>query len=99
MGKAQKRANETYRARLTQRGIARFEVQALETDRDLIRALARRLADEGPGGHEARAMIQQIVGAEPPGSGGILQALRRSPLVGAGLDLSRSIEQGRKVEL
>jgi hypothetical protein len=30
--------------------------------------------------------------------GGILAALRRSPLVGADLNLTRSIEAGRKVE-
>jgi hypothetical protein len=31
--------------------------------------------------------------------GGILAALRRSPLVGADLNLSRSHEEGRKVDL
>jgi hypothetical protein len=45
---AQKKAIRNYRDRLTQRGIARFEVQALEADRELIRLLARRLADDGP---------------------------------------------------
>jgi hypothetical protein len=30
--------------------------------------------------------------------GGILAALRRSPMVGADLNLTRSIEAGRKVE-
>jgi hypothetical protein len=39
---AQKRAIENYRSRLTKRGIVRFEIQALESDRDLIRALARK---------------------------------------------------------
>jgi hypothetical protein len=32
------------------------------------------------------------------GKGGILDALRRSPLVGADLDLSRSKETGRNIE-
>ena len=41
---AQKRAIKNYRARLTQRGFQRFEVMAVETDRELIRSLARRLA-------------------------------------------------------
>lgn len=36
---------------------------------------------------------------EPPKKGGILAALRRSPLVGADLDLTRSREAGRKVDL
>ncbi|HWJ72992.1 MAG TPA: hypothetical protein VNX29_07495 [Kaistia sp.] len=96
---AQKKAIRNYRNRLTQRGIARFEVQALETDRDLIRALARHLADDGPDAKEARSMVQQIVMGESPKSGGILQALRRSPMVGAGLDFTRPREEGRKVEL
>ena len=37
--------------------------------------------------------------AEPPKKGGILTALRRSPMVGADLDLARPREGGRKVEL
>lgn len=54
---AQKKAIQNYRSRLTHRGIARFEVQALETDRELIRALARQLADGGSAAKHARAMI------------------------------------------
>lgn len=96
---AQTNAMQNYRRRLAQRGVARFEVQAPAQDRELIRALARRLADEGPGAKEARAAVQQIVGGAPPKSGGILQALRRSPLAGAGVDLTRSREDGRKVDL
>ena len=96
---AQKRAIRTYRSRQAQRGIARFEVQALDTDRELIRALARRLSDDGPDATQARAMIQQIVSGEPPSRGSILQALRRSPLVGSHLDLRRAHEDGRTVDL
>ena len=96
---AQKKAIQSYRSRLTQRGIARFEVQALETDRELIRSLARRLADGGPEAKRARAMVEQIVGGERPEPGGILEALRRSPLVGADLDLTRAREEGRAVDL
>ena len=36
---AQKRAIDNYRSRLTERGIARFEIQALDADRDLPGAL------------------------------------------------------------
>jgi hypothetical protein len=39
---AQKKAMKTYRARLTQRGLARFEVMAPDTDRELIRLAFRR---------------------------------------------------------
>ena len=96
---AQKRAISNYRSRQAQRGIARFEVQALDADRELIRALARRLADEGPEAMQARTMVQQIVSGESPHQGGILQALRRSPLVGANLDIDRARKEGRRVDL
>lgn len=96
---AQKRAIETYRARLTQRGFKRFEVLALETDRELIRSLARQLAEEGPGADQARQAVKALVSGDPPKSGGILAALRRSPLVGADLDLARPREDGRRVDL
>ena len=45
---AQKRALRNYRSRLRKRGIARFEVLGLDADRDLIRSVARRLAEDGP---------------------------------------------------
>jgi hypothetical protein len=96
---AQKRAIENYRSRLTERGIARFEIQALEGDRDLLRSLARKLTEDGPETGQLRRIIQQAVAGEPPKAGGILAALRRSPLVGADLDLSRPRQQGRKVDL
>ncbi|MDX8455179.1 hypothetical protein RFM98_20700 [Mesorhizobium sp. VK9D] len=96
---AQKRALENYRSRLTERGIARFEIQALDADRDLLRSLARKLTEEGPEAGQLRRTIQKALAGEPPKAGGILAALRRSPLVGADLDLSRLQEEGRKVEL
>lgn len=96
---AQKRAIENYRSRLTKRGIARFEIQALDADRDLIRTLARKLTEEGPEAGLLRRTIQQAVAGEPPKTGGVLAALRRSPLVGADLDLGRPREKGRKVDL
>ncbi len=96
---AQRKAIQNYRNCLTQWGIVRFEVQVLESDRELIRALARRLADGGPEAARARAMLQQIVVGEPPTPGGILEALRRSPLVGADLDLTRVREEAREVGL
>ncbi len=96
---AQTRATRNYRARLTQRGFTRFEIMALESDRDLIRSLAKRLAEEGPEAEQVRAAVKTVVVGEPPKPGGILSALRRSPLIGADLDLSRPREEGREVEL
>lgn len=96
---AQQKANRNYRARLKQRGFKRFEVTALETDRELLRNLARRLAEDGPEANRARALVTELVADEPPKPGGILKALRRSPLVGADLDLSRARIDGRRVDL
>ena len=96
---AQKRALRNYRTRLIKRGMARFEVLGLDADRELIRSLARRLAEEDPEALRIRAAVSQTIAGEPPRKGGILAALRRSPLVGADLNLARSHDTGRKVDL
>ena len=44
---SQRRATENYR-RLAERGMARFEVIERDADRELIRSLAKRLAEDGP---------------------------------------------------
>jgi hypothetical protein len=95
---SQKRAIQNYRSRLRERGLARFEVLGRAADRDLIRSLARRLAEDGPDALSLRAAVGQITG-ETSKKGGILAALRRSPLVGADLDLTRSRDEGREVEI
>jgi hypothetical protein len=96
---SQKRALETYRKRLGERGMARFEVLGRDADRDLIRSLARRLAEDGPDASRIRAVVSRTLCGEPPKKGGILAALRRSPLVGADLDLQRPFIPGRTVAL
>jgi|SRR5271157_1351908 len=96
---SQKRALHNYRKRLNQRGMARFEVLGLDADRELIRSLARRLAGNGPDSARIRAAVRSTVSGEPPKRGGILDALRRSPLVGADLNLKRPVIAGRKVNL
>ncbi|MES2832113.1 MAG: hypothetical protein V4695_08985 [Pseudomonadota bacterium] len=99
MDLSQKRAIQNYRSRLSERGLARFEVLARDTDRDLIRSLARRLAEGGPDALRLRAAVSQTLEGDLPKKGGILAALRRSPLVGADLDLVRVREKGRDVEI
>jgi hypothetical protein len=99
MGSSQKRAIQNYRSRLGQRGLARFEVLGRDADRDLIRSLARRLSEDTPEASELRAAVSRSIAGEPPRVGGILAALRRSPLVGADLNVSRPREEGRKVDL
>ena len=96
---SQRRALHNYRKRLSQRGMARFEVLGLDADRELIRSLARWLADNGPESVRIRATVRRTVFGEPPKKGGILKALRRSPLVGADLDLNRPVTSGRRVDL
>ncbi|MFZ1104858.1 MAG: hypothetical protein WAN86_18745 [Hyphomicrobiaceae bacterium] len=99
MSSSQKRAIRNYRSRLGERGLARFEVLGRDADRELIRALARRLAEDSAEASRLRAIIGRSIAGEPPKKGGILAALRRSPLVDAGLDLTRPREEGRKVEI
>jgi hypothetical protein len=95
----QKRALNNYRKRLNQRGMARFEVLGRDADRELIRSLARRLAGDGPDSARIRATVRLTISGEQPKKGGILNALRRSPLVGADLDLNRPVTPGRGVDL
>jgi hypothetical protein len=97
--RAQKKAITNYRSRLTGRGLVRFELQAFEADRDLIKALARKLVEEGPEAGQIRRTVQGAVSGDAGKPGGILAALRRSPLVGAELDLTRPHEGGREVDL
>ena len=99
MDNSQNRAIKNYRSRLSERGLARFEVLGRPADRDLIRSLARRLAESSPEASRLRIVVSQTIAGEPPKRGGILAALRRSPLVGADLDLARPREEGRKVDI
>jgi hypothetical protein len=96
---SQRRAIQNYRKRLGKRGMARFEVLGLDSDRDLIRTLARRLAADDAEAMRIRTAVASSVSGEPPETGGILRVLRRSPLVGADLEVKRSRRPGRKVDL
>ena len=95
----QRRATENYRRRLAERGMARFEVLGRETDRALIRSLARQLAEAGPEAERLRTAVSQGLAGRTPRKGGILEALRRSPLVGEDVVPPRPFEPGREVDL
>ncbi len=100
MGKtSQRRAVDSYRKRLTQRGMARFEVVAKDTDRELIRSVAKELAEGGPAADRLRAVVYRAVSGKAPVKGGILKALLTSPLIGSELDLDRPRDRGRKVDI
>jgi hypothetical protein len=79
--------------------MARIEVLGLDTDRELIRSLAKRLAEDGPDAPGIRAAVHRSISGEQPTKGGIFKALRLSPLVGADLNLSRVVTPSRKVDL
>ena len=96
---SRRHAVQRYRERLAQRGMARFEVLGRQSDRELIRLLAKRLAENDATAQRLRATVSQGITGEPPRKGGILDALRRSPLVGADAIAPRPFEPGREVEL
>lgn len=96
---AQAQAIKNYRKRLSRRGMARFEVLGLAKDRDLVRAVAKRLADDTPEAAEIRATLNEKVSPETRKKGGILEMLRNSPLMGVELNVTRRRVGARKVNL
>jgi hypothetical protein len=96
---SQKRALKNYRDRLNERGLSRFEVLGLDTDRGLIRSLAKQLAEKSSDAARLRATVSRTISGDSANKGGILAALRRSPLVGAELNLARPFTHGRKTKL
>src|SRR5258708_32242174 len=93
------RALKTCRKRLTRRGRARLEVLGRDVDRQLIRSLAKRLAENDSDAKRIRRTVSRTIHGEVLEKGRILAALRRSPLVGADLEVTRSVTYGRKVDL
>ncbi len=79
--------------------MARFEVLGRKTDRELIRTLAKRLTAEDSESERIRAAVSGVIAGGQTKKRGILDALRRSPLVGADLDVSRPQARDRKVDL
>ena len=100
MSKAsQKRAVRSYRKRLSVRGMSRFEVVAKKEDRDLIRSVAQRLSESTNDRVSIRAALQDVLSGNSQPKGGILRALRASPLVGEDLGIERPIVSGRDIVL
>lgn len=71
MASSQTRAMQKYRSRLGDRGLARFEVLGRDSDRSLIRSLARRLAEDGPEAANLRAFVSETLAGEPPKKEGL----------------------------
>src|SRR6266436_66222 len=96
---SQKRAVANHRRRLVERGISRYEVRGLDKDKQLVRLLAKRLAVDDADAARLRAEMAKQVADQPPTRGGIWAALRRSPLVGADLNLEREVVPPRDIDL
>lgn len=97
---SQRRAIDAHRRRLAERGLSRFEVRGLEMDKELVRSVARRLAEnDGEASALRTDLARRVGGYEPQRVGGVLAALRRSPLVGAELELVRMESPGRDAGL
>jgi hypothetical protein len=94
---AQTRAIENYRKRLSRRGMARFEVLGLKKDRELVRTVARRLAEDTTEADEMRASMRQSLAEKTYRKGNLLEVLRSWPL--AELNLKRPFVRGRKIDL
>jgi len=92
---SQKRAVANHRRRLVERGISRYEVRGLDKDKQLVRLLAKRLAVDDADAARLRAEMAKQVADR----GGIWAALRRSPLVGADLNLEREVVPPRDIDL
>lgn len=96
---SRRRAVKNYRSRLAERGMTRFEVLGRKEDRELVRAFARRLAEEGPDAVDLRAAVNEKLADPRARKGGILEALRRSPLTDVDISVDRSSEPGREIDL
>jgi hypothetical protein len=96
---SQARAVQNYRKRLSKRGLTRFEVLGLESDRELVRALAKRLAENDQAAAEIRASVQSKIVPDTSEKGGILRWLRNSPLMGVDLNLTRERVPPREIDL
>jgi hypothetical protein len=96
---SQKRAVQAYRRRLAERSLARYEVRGSAQDKQLLRKLAKRLAENDPAAAQLRAEIAERLSDKSERRGGIWAALRRSPLVGADLNLEREVVPPRDIDL
>ena len=96
---AQKSATGNYCEHPARRRVKRSDVMAPETDRSLTRTLGQRLSEDAPKAAHAQVTAKALAADDSPTRGGIFAALRRSPLVGADLDLSRSRTEGRNIDL
>jgi hypothetical protein len=87
MNDSQKRAIQNYRSRLEERGLARFEILGRNRDKEMIRALAKRLAEGGPEAARIGAAVTLAIAEKPTKKAGVADALRDFPFDGIELDI------------
>ncbi|MBI3182616.1 MAG: hypothetical protein HYZ28_10815 [Myxococcales bacterium] len=95
--KSQRDAVTRHRLRLREQGLSRYEVRGLDRDKELVRQLAQRLAVGDDAAAQLRVTVAEQVATAPKRRGRILAALRRSPMVGAGLSFKREVSLGRNL--
>ena len=93
MSDAQQRALARHRSRRQQAGMVRLEVQVRRDDVELVRGIARALADPTREA-QTRALLRERVGQVPVD---LKALLATAPL--DGVDLGREHDLGRPVEL
>lgn len=96
---AQNKALKTYRQKIEQRGLVRFEVMTPESDRNILREVAISLTKGGTNADKIRGSLKDALSDQSETKGSIYLALRRSPLVGSELKLKRSRSEGRKIKI
>lgn len=96
---SQRRAVKNYRKRLSKRGVSRFEVVGRKDDRELIRTLAKRLAEEGADAARLRAEIDRSLSGSQAKKGRVLAALLRAPSALADVEFDRPAMRERKLDL
>ena len=79
---AQNKALQTYRQKIEQRGLVRFEVMTPESDRNILREVAISLTKGGANADKIRGTLKDVLSDQSETKGSIYLALRRSPQIG-----------------
>jgi hypothetical protein len=94
---------KNFPSRLSKKRLSRFEILGLDTDRSLIRSLAKRLEQDDADATPIRLQLTPIqltpTVSNVPQKGGILAALRGSPPVGEQIRIERPFDSGKKADL
>jgi len=95
---AKYRAVVKNRRALRARGMSRYEVRGLASDKDLLRAIAKQLANNDSIAQQLRSeLVQKVAPNQEPRN--VWEWLRSSPLVGVDWYIEREFEPGRKIDL